>query len=402
MPTFLTGDELGNIKRLRYSAGDPTESKTLLDGTKRQRFGPVQSLAISASEGNKLLAAGYFNGVSIFSLNANDHLDVFHEWTVRNSGAQKCIGLAASGRGVYFCTNTSKLQLALLPTSDSPLLIQHATVPCRLLDWRLSSNEETFAYGGYEVDLSVWNIERAFTRADSFTKLQMTKSEELFPCEIYRAKNVPNDSLGLRQPIRITSLTYISPSPSAAQHHLLTGTQYGDVRRYDTRTARRPVAEWKGVGKTGGISTLQKGFTEHEAFVADHGGNLSALDLRNGQVAYGYKGIAGAVTSIAPSPSILASVSLDRFARIHSTFPLPLKAGQQQEQKGQVLERIFTTSVPTAIIWDQSDSVRTLADAEEQKDGDEDVWEGLENIENDSDVEENTTKIRQTKRRRII
>jgi ribosome biogenesis protein NSA1 len=102
---------------------------------------------------------------------------------------------------------------------------------------------------------------------------------------------------------------------------------------------------------------------------------------------------------------MLASVSLDRFARIHSTFPLPLKAGQRQEQKGQVLERIFMNSVPTAIIWDQSDCVRSLADAEAQKDGDDDVWDELENIENESRAEEDTNmmaKSRQTKRQRII
>jgi ribosome biogenesis protein NSA1 len=66
--------------------------------------------------------------------------------------------------------------------------MQHASVPTRLHDWRLSPNEETFAYGGYEVDLSVWSTERAFTGIDSGIKL--AKAAELFPSEIYRAKNV--------------------------------------------------------------------------------------------------------------------------------------------------------------------------------------------------------------------
>lgn len=73
---------------------------------------------------------------------------------------------------------------------------------------------------------------------------------------------VPNDYLGLRQPVHITSLTYLSPSSSANHHHILTGTQLGDVRRYDIRTARRPVSNWKGIGKIGGIKTVERGFVE--------------------------------------------------------------------------------------------------------------------------------------------
>lgn len=117
---------------------------------------------------------------------------------------------------------------------------------------------------------------------------------------------MPNDSLGLRQPIRITSLTYLSSS-SGSNHHLLTGTQLGSVRRYDSRVARRPVSDWK-VAKVGGIATLEQGFNAQyvfftyihvqgssrnvsEAFVSDNGSNLLALDLRNGHVSYSYKGL---------------------------------------------------------------------------------------------------------------
>lgn len=73
---------------------------------------------------------------------------------------------------------------------------------------------------------------------------------------------VPNDNLGLRQPVHITSLTYLSDSSSASQHNLLTGTQLGEVRRYDTRSARRPVSQWKGIGKMGGVKRVEKGFAE--------------------------------------------------------------------------------------------------------------------------------------------
>lgn len=82
------------------------------------------------------------------------------------------------------------------------------------------------------------------------------------PTYPYFSNQVPNDGLGLRQPVHITSLTYLSQTASSSQHHLLTGTSLGDVRRYDTRAARRPVVEWKGVGKLGGVKKVEKGFAE--------------------------------------------------------------------------------------------------------------------------------------------
>lgn len=102
----------------------------------------------------------------------------------------------------------------------------------------------------------------------------------------------------------MTSLTYLAPS--SATHHIIAGTQFGDLRRYDTRAARRPVSDWK-VGKVGGIKAVVKGMSEQyvnlplhiyqdspkmnsEVFTSDHGSNLYALDLRNGRVIYGYKG----------------------------------------------------------------------------------------------------------------
>ena len=55
---------------------------------------------------------------------------------------------------------------------------------------------------------------------------------------------VGNDSLNLRQPIHITSLIYLRGS-SMDQKQLLTASQSGVIRRYDTRTGGRPIADWK-------------------------------------------------------------------------------------------------------------------------------------------------------------
>lgn len=202
------------------------------------------------------------------------------------------------------------------------------------------------------------------------------RGDALFPGEIWRAKNVPNDYLGLRQPVHNTCLTYISSSSSETQQQLLVGTRLGDLRRYDTRSGRRPVNDFKGIGKAGGVRSVEKGFLEHEVFLSDQGTNLFALDLRNGGIIYGYKGISGAVSSAAAAPSFLASVSLDRYTRIHSTFPPPAEVGKQQEEKGTVLHKVYMTAVPTVVIWDQS-NVKGSSETDEE---DGDIWEKMKHV----------------------
>ena len=70
----------------------------------------------------------------------------------------------------------------------------------RLTEWRLAANGETFAYAGDEVELSVWDTERAFSEgvrkasvgaAEAASQLKKRKrSEQMLPAEVWRAKNV--------------------------------------------------------------------------------------------------------------------------------------------------------------------------------------------------------------------
>ncbi|KAJ7109325.1 WD40-repeat-containing domain protein [Mycena epipterygia] len=385
MPLFLTGDELGNIKSLQISPNSPSTIK-LLNSAKSS----VAALSVaSTASTSKSVAAGYADGsVAAFTLQ-DDELESVHQWKeTRFKPDQKFVGLQATEKGVYSCTSNGALRLTPTGVDNKQIL---GSLPARLCDWRLASDQATFAYGGDEVDLSVWDTEKALTpdaSSSSDSSGTKRKRDALFAGEIWRAKNIPNDGLGLRQPVRITSLTYLSSS-----NHLLTGTQFGDVRRYDTR-ARRPVSNWKGVGNRGGIKVMEKGFAEHEVFVGDHGCDLFSLDLRNGRVIYSYKGLSGAVTSIAPSPSLLVSTALDRYSRVHTSFPPPPDAGQSQDNKGQVVEKVFMTSIPTVVVWDGAEMVSTAPQIEAD---DDDVWDEMENVEDDIDGE-----LKGRKRRRNV
>ncbi|KAI0064617.1 hypothetical protein BV25DRAFT_1781958, partial [Artomyces pyxidatus] len=392
MPRFLTGDELGNIKSFRYSPSDgKSDVATLRDGSETGKLRSVQRMTVAAS-GSKLVATAHADGsVSAYRLE-EDNLELLREWREpRLRPGQRYTGLAAADSGVYSCTSNGALRLTSLAENETASTSRTAVLPMRLADWRLAPDEKAFAYCGDEVELSVWDAETAFAASKSgagsiaadSTKKRKRSQQDLLPGEMWRAKNVANDALSLRQPVNNTCLAFSSPS----QRHLVVGTQLGDVRKYDTRAARRPVANWavKETAKIGGIRAVENGFHDHEIFVADNGSNLFALDTRTGRVVYGYKGLAGAVTSIAPSPSVMVSTSLDRYIRVHSAFP-PVEPGQQQDHKGEVREKVYVKSVPTAVVWDQvldAEDLRPRADNDDGSEDDDEVWEGMEEAEDD-------------------
>lgn len=88
-------------------------------------------------------------------------------------------------------------------------------------------------------------------------------------------------------------------------------------------------------------------------------------------------GISGAVNSLAVAPSFLASVSLDRFTRIHSTLPPPAEVGKQQEEKGTVLDKVYMTTVPTVVIWDHSAANHSDTAAKEDEG---DIWRQIKHV----------------------
>lgn len=70
---------------------------------------------------------------------------------------------------------------------------------------------------------------------------------------------VSNDSLSLRQPVRVTCLAHAYQSTT----NIHVGTQLGHLRRYDTRAARKPVADYKDVLRKGnGIEAVETGLAE--------------------------------------------------------------------------------------------------------------------------------------------
>ncbi|RPD66026.1 hypothetical protein L226DRAFT_608942 [Lentinus tigrinus ALCF2SS1-7] len=399
MPRFFTGDELGAIKSVAYATGgdDGKEWKAstsvLVSGSSSGRSKTVQKLALHRAGSDTLLAAVHADGsAAVRKLQGDSVPAVVYEWSeIRLKEKQRFVGLDLKESGAYTCTSNGALRLIKFAQDSPEPSSSLATLPMRLCEWRLSEDERAFAYGGDEVELSVWDTERAFSQEGAAPTSATTQSkkrkraQELLHGELWRAKNLPNDHLDLRQPVHNTALTFLQPSPSPVHQHILAGTAQGALRRYDTRAGRRPVAAWKNVA-TSGINTVEKGSHDNEVFFADRCSTLGALDLRNGKTICTYKGISGAVTSVAPAQSFMASAAEDRFIRLHSTFGPPAEAGKNLDRKGEVLDKLYMKVIPTVVVWDAStDASGFIPDEEEE--GVDEVWDAMEAVQSESEGE---------------
>jgi len=121
--------------------------------------------------------------------------------------------------------------------------------------------------------------------------------------------------------------------------------------------------------------------------LSDQASNLFALDLRAGRVLYGYQGISGTITSLACAPRHVGSTSLDRFFRLHGTA----SGVSASDRKGQTLEKVYTKSTPTVVVWDPShEDGRSCLLEDDEGEGDR-VWEDMENAGNSEDEDGETS-----------
>jgi ribosome biogenesis protein NSA1 len=79
---------------------------------------------------------------------------------------------------------------------------------------------------------------------------------------------------------------------------------------------------------------------------------------------------------------------LDRFFRLHSV----VSPDSQIDKKGEVLEKSYTKSIPTTVVWDPT-LEENIPDPrkEDEEDGDK-IWEGMHHVEDSSDENESRDK----------
>jgi len=92
---------------------------------------------------------------------------------------------------------------------------------------------------------------------------------------------------------------------------------------------------------------------------------------------------------------VLASTSLDRYFRLHSTVPLPDEQGGKLDHKGHVIGKLYTKSTPTAVAWaDQGFALPSNA-ADDDKRAEDTVWDDMERV---SDAGEENFRARKRKK----
>lgn len=190
---------------------------------------PLSRRGIHDFSQGKLASTHSDGSASIFHLN-DDRVDLLHDWEeTRLKYDQTYVGLSTStqcekflplwrtalivnlclGRRIFSCTSNGALRSITLAQDEQPPKHELASLPTRLCDWRMASNQKTFAYGGDEIELSVWDTERAFTKPseDSVVEAKKRKrNDTLLHGEIWRAKNVFNDSPVSMIPLILTFL----------------------------------------------------------------------------------------------------------------------------------------------------------------------------------------------------
>jgi ribosome biogenesis protein NSA1 len=183
----------------------------------RQQYVPARILFLGVEIDNQgKLAAAFSNGSLLLSaLKKDDNFEVLAKWNEPRLGENKFIGLSLDDRyygriifslqfhlsvpsvcsAVFSCTSNGILRKASFNTG-SLQTIDSTSLPRRLCDWRMSDDRETFAYGGDEVDLSIWSAELAWQPKPETSTLSGSSSkkrkrgDDLFPAEIWRARNV--------------------------------------------------------------------------------------------------------------------------------------------------------------------------------------------------------------------
>lgn len=79
---------------------------------------------------------------------------------------------------------------------------------------------------------------------------------------------------------------------------------------------------------------------------------------------------------------MLASTSLDRFFRLHSTYETQNKGNGK---KGDVLAKIWVKSAASCVAWDQKLPVEQGDVLEEHEDV-HDIWAGMQNVGGEHDI----------------
>ncbi|KAJ2655961.1 Ribosome biogenesis protein nsa1 (NOP7-associated protein 1) [Coemansia sp. RSA 1200] len=282
--------------------------------------------------------------------------------SIKHNGRQiterKYVGVGAVG-GTSFvsCTNLGEVRYQRFgEDEEARVLTKLPADACRMRVH--GTSPRVFAVGGREQELSVWDI-------DALGSAAVAEYRKPTTAPLFRSKNVRPDNLGLRVPVWITDIQFLSDNATAPTVAASTG--HKQIRIYDARAGGRPIHDWSDSVSAHPITNLLASHTKPELFFTDNVGGLHQLDLRTGKVVGGYRGFAGAVTSVALSEdgSMVAGAGLDRFVRVY-----------EADGMRRLLHRAYVKQRVAQLHWDWS--VRDVGPDEAERREEDEIWDAMD------------------------
>jgi len=249
----------------------------------------------------------------------------------------ECAGLASTDARVVSCSDDGRLQVWGEDDDARDLDVEGQV---SAFDVR----GERVAVGGREHELSVWNL-ATFDRE-------------------WRARNVPHDFLDARRPVWVSAAQFLSETT------LLIGTRHRQLRVYDTRAQRRPVAELEASTEHAVRSLLA--LDDATALLGDVAGDVRTFDLRKLRVKARYPGPAGSVRALAKHPRaptlLFAAAGLDRHVHVWDA----------SKRDKRPLASLYCKQRLTALLWREELSPRRATPPKSDDDDDSDESEESE------------------------
>ena len=229
------------------------------------------------------------------------------------------------------------------------------------------------AFGGQDRETFIWDVEK------------QTSS--------WRGRNLPPDPQTLlQQPVWGTALQFIGPglsrskdTDSGSNNVLAVGSAYKELRIYDVRVQRRPVAHTKeGIIENRVSSICALNDSGFNLAVGDSTGDVHNIDLRKMEAVGRFVGPGGSVRQIIrhDSQPIIACVSLDRMLRIYDI------ASRRMISKVYLKQRLNCCTFAPSSFLDGPTNTEKMESVGTWEEGDAYMRDNVEAYVNSSDSEE--------------
>lgn len=246
----------------------------------------VTSMIWSDEQQTEILIARMNRDLQLFDIEQNELVSIL---TV-TGGTGPIKGLHKVDEKILTCVESGELQVW---DDKSEVVSEWKCGPGVAVMRGSPENPEVVVTGGHKNLVKTWNVETGQ--------------------QVWSARNVPPDMLGLEIPIMVTDARFIP-----GQNLILEATKVHEMRVYDPRAQRRPINKLSFMENPIMCTSLTN--KSNQILAANSIGEMGLFDLRSKvHPMCKFKGQAGSIRSIDGHPTmpLAASVGIDRFLRVH-------------------------------------------------------------------------------------